>query len=164
MDSQSEIEIIGPQLGQAHSCEPILRLLPEWFGIESAIAHYLQAVDRLPTLLARHQTQIVGFLTLKQHSRYAAEIYVMAVHPEFHRQGIGQALVQIAETELQKRAVEYLQVKTLGLSKPDTNYEKTRKFYMSVGFRPLEEFSNLWEENPCLQMVKQLPPRRYPPN
>lgn len=150
------IEIVGPQLKQADLCEPILRLLPEWFGIESAIAHYVQEIDRLPTLLAYNQKQAVGFLTLKQHNKFAAEIYVMAVHPRFHRQRIGQQLVETAEAELRKLGIEYFQVKTLGPSKQDPNYAKTRKFYATVGFKPLEEFLTLWGENPCLQMVKRL--------
>ncbi|MGF1523693.1 MAG: GNAT family N-acetyltransferase [Leptolyngbyaceae cyanobacterium] len=143
-------------MNQAFSCEPILRLLPEWFGIESAIVHYIQEIDLLPTLLAYSQKQTTGFLTLKQHNEFAAEIYVMAVHPKFHRQGIGQQLVEAAEAELQKLGIEYLQVKTLGPSKQDPNYAKTRKFYESVGFKPLEEFLTLWGKNPCLQMVKRL--------
>jgi ribosomal protein S18 acetylase RimI-like enzyme len=152
------IEIAEPRLNQAFLCEPILRLLPQWFGIESAIVHYVQEIDRLPTLLASSQKQVVGFLAIKQHNEFAAEIYVMAVHPQFHRQGIGKQLVKTAEKKLRELGVEYFQVKTLGSSSSDPNYAKTRKFYESVGFTPLEEFLHLWEGNPCLQMVKWLPP------
>jgi hypothetical protein len=36
-------------------------------------------------------------------------------------------------------------------------YERTRAFYIAGGFRPPEEFPNLWgPENPALQMVKVL--------
>jgi len=52
--------------------------------------------------------------------------------------------------------VEYLQVKTLGPSRPDDNYAATRAFYESVGFRPLEETSLWGDVNPCLFMVKKL--------
>ncbi|MEO1147551.1 MAG: GNAT family N-acetyltransferase [Cyanobacteria bacterium J06638_22] len=151
------IEIVKPQLDQASVCEPILRLLPEWFGIESAIVHYVQEIDRLPTLLAQSQEQVVGCLAIKTHNKFAAEIYVIAIHPKFHRQGIGRQLVKAAEEALQKSGVEYLQVKTLGASRPDPHYAKTRSFYESVGFTPLEEFLNLWDGYPCLQMVKTLP-------
>jgi ribosomal protein S18 acetylase RimI-like enzyme len=150
------LEISAAQLNQATLCEPILRLLPEWFGIEAAIVHYIEEIDRLPTFLAWNQQQVVGFLSIKQHTDSAAEIYVMAVHPQFHRQGIGKQLIANAEQILRQQGIEYLQVKTLGLSRPDPNYAKTRVFYESVGFKPLEEFLNLWEGNPCLQMVKSL--------
>jgi hypothetical protein len=54
-------------------------------------------------------------------------------------------------------AVEYLQVKTLGPSYRSPDYARTRRFYESRGFRPLEEIKGFWnEENPCLIMVKHL--------
>ncbi|MBE9011931.1 GNAT family N-acetyltransferase [Pseudanabaenaceae cyanobacterium LEGE 13415] len=148
--------ISEPKFAQAHLCEPILRLLPEWFGIEAAIVHYVYEIDQLPTLLAYNQAQVAGFLSIKQHSEFAAEIYVMAVHPKFHRQGIGHQLVEVAEEKLRKQGIEYLQVKTLSASHPDQYYARTRAFYRSVGFRPLEEFPELWKGIPCLQMVKCL--------
>jgi ribosomal protein S18 acetylase RimI-like enzyme len=49
-----------------------------------------------------------------------------------------------------------MQVKTLGPSRPDEHYAKTRAFYEALGFRPLEEFKQIWDENnPCLVMVKR---------
>lgn len=151
------IEISEAQFGQASVCEPILRLLPEWFGIEEAILHYVHEIDTLPTFLARNQQQVVGFLSVKQHNEFAAEIYVMAVHPQFHRQGIGGQLVEVAEEVLREQSIEFLQVKTLGTSRPHPHYAKTREFYRSLGFKPLEEFLEFWEGNPCLLMVKTLP-------
>ncbi|MFA6119201.1 MAG: hypothetical protein WCT85_06020 [Parachlamydiales bacterium] len=48
-------------------------------------------------------------------------------------------------------------VKTLSPSADDENYAKTRAFYLSMGFYPLEEFKTLWDENnPCLFMIKVL--------
>jgi len=37
--------------------------------------------------------------------------------------------------------VELLQVKTLGPSLPDAGYDRTRRFYLRMGFRPLEKFT-----------------------
>lgn len=148
------IKIQNSALGKASLCEPILRLLPEWFGIESAINNYINEINKLPTFLAISDKQVVGFLSIKQHNEYAAEIYIMAVHPQFHRLGIGRLLVGIAEQKLRDTGIEYLQVKTLGTSHPDKNFANTRAFYYSVGFKPLEEFIGLWKGNPCLQMVK----------
>jgi GNAT superfamily N-acetyltransferase len=82
----------------------------------------------------------------------------MAVLPEHHRQGVGRALLGYAETVLAADGVEFLQVKTLAPSKPHDGYDKTRAFYLAYGFRPLEEFRNLWDaENPALQMIKVIP-------
>lgn len=147
----------GPHLGKANVCEPILRALPQWFGIEAAIVHYVGEIDHLPTFLAHQADTVIGFLSLKLHNPYAAEVYVMGIRPEAHRQGIGQALMHQAEEFLRQQNVEYLQVKTLAPSHPDANYAKTRAFYLAVGLRPLEELTELWgEQNPCLLMVKRL--------
>lgn len=76
-----------------------------------------------------------------------------------HRQGIGRELVGALEDDLIADGVELLQVKTLGPSHPDVGYSRTRQFYTSVGFRPLEEVQGLWPDDPCLIMVKGLGPR-----
>ncbi len=153
-----KIIIQGPLLEVASACEPILRSLPEWFGIEEATEQYVKDTNALPTLLALVDGEVVGFLTIKQHNEYAAEIHVMGIRPDRQRKGVGRALVRRVEQILRERGVEYLQVKTLSPSHPDEGYARTRKFYYAMGFRPLEEFRGLWgEESPCLQMIKYLP-------
>lgn len=151
--------IHGPRLGTSAVCTPILRALPDWFGIEAAIIHYSIEIECLPTWLAREPgvEQVVGFLSIKQHTAYAAEIYVMGIHANAHRRGIGRHLVAEAETWLRRAGVEYLQVKTLSDSHPDPFYARTRAFYLALGFRPVEEFNQLWgEQNPCLLYIKRL--------
>ncbi len=149
--------ITGPHFGQSAACIPIVRSLPEWFGIEEAILHYSTEIDHLPTFVAGNPAGVIGFLSLKQHNLHAAEAYVMAVRRKFHRAGIGRRLMQEAEAWLRRQGVEYLQVKTLGPSNNDANYAETRAFYLAVGFRPLEEFKQIWDaQNPCLIMIKQL--------
>jgi GNAT superfamily N-acetyltransferase len=131
----------------------VLEALPDWFGLPDAVDDYVREVASLPVLAVGD----VGFLALKIHSETAAEIYVMGVLPEHHRGGIGSALVAEAEKLLRGIGVEYLQVKTLGPSRPDDQYEATRRFYESRAFRPLEETTAFWgEENPCLILVKRL--------
>jgi len=152
-----EFVIDGPVSGAAAVCEPILRALPDWFGIEAALVNYLVEIDTLPTFLARRADQILGFITLKQHNPFSAEIFVMGCAPQHHRQGIGRALLRQAEAWLAGQGVEYLQVKTLGPSHPDEGYAHTRAFYTAMGFVPLEELPQIWDAaNPCLIMVKRL--------
>lgn len=56
-----------------------------------------------------------------------------------------------------EKGYEFLQVKTLDESHPDVHYSGTRKFYLSVRFRPLECLPELWgKENPCLIMIKHI--------
>jgi GNAT superfamily N-acetyltransferase len=133
-------------------CEHVLRDLPEWFGIEEATAAYIRDVAELPTFAVDGD----ALLALKLHSPRAAELYVMGVRRERHGEGLGTALVAAAEAYLRERGIEYLQVKTLGPSHPDAGYAATRAFYESRGFVPLEELHGLWENNPCLLLVKHL--------
>ena len=149
--------IEGPLLGQASVCIPLVRALPDWFGLEDAILNYEKEIENLPTFLAKADGQVLGFLTLKQHTPYSAEILVMAVQRDAQRGGIGRALAAAAEAHARGLGIEYLQVKTLGPSNPDPGYAKTRAFYEALGFRPLEELKQIWDEtNPCLILVKKL--------
>ncbi|MEM7125534.1 MAG: GNAT family N-acetyltransferase [Chloroflexota bacterium] len=153
----SDFVVQGPFHGQGGTCEPVLRDLPNWFGIEEATKHYIQEIDTLPTFLACQGDEVVGFLSLKSHNSHSAEVYVMGIKKDRHRRGIGKKLLHEAEAHLQAQEVEYLQAKTLSNSHPDEGYAKTRAFYQAVGFRPLEELPTLWgEENPCLLMIKRL--------
>jgi ribosomal protein S18 acetylase RimI-like enzyme len=148
----SVVEVTEPEERQ-RICARVLNTLPDWFGILSAVDEYIEAAAELPTFAVDH----VAFLSLKLHTPTAAEIYVMGVRPERHRQKLGSALVSAAETFLRDRDVEFLQVKTLGPSRPDEHYERTRLFYEACGFRALEEIHGLWgESNPCLVMIKRL--------
>lgn len=145
------------QGGVATLCDPILRSVPEWFGIESANQHYLKYVDEHPVFVAYDDGQARGFLALEQHFPLSAEIHVMIVHRDYHRQGIGRKLIDATEAQLRSEGVRFLQVKTLADSHPDKGYRLTRAFYRSAGFVPLEVFPELWgKENPALQLIKAL--------
>jgi GNAT superfamily N-acetyltransferase len=162
--------------------ERLLRSLPDWFGIESAVEGYVAAAARMPAYLAwpagvrqparanlpagsgqpvegplpagAHQP--AGVLLAARHYPGAAEIYLMAVDPAMHRRGAGRALVAALEADLIADGVEFLQVKTLGPDYEDAGYERTRRFYAAVGFQPLEQIHGLWPGNPCLIMIKSL--------
>ena len=143
---------------QSKICEPILRSLPQWFGIESALVQYIEDIEKLPTLLASIEDKYIGFLSYKPHNKYAAELYVMGIYSEYQRCGIGRTLVEGTESILRQEKIQYWQVKTLAASHRDPFYARTRAFYLAMGFRPLEVFPELWgKENPCLLMVKYLP-------
>ncbi len=145
--------------GSGAICREILAELPDWFGIPEAVEHYVEVADRSLTMTAVVDEEVAGFLTIVEHDRYAAEIYVMGVRPSRHRQGVGRRLIEHAEEVLVARGVEYLQVKTLSKKRPDPHYAATRAFYVACGFRPLEELPTLWgPENPALLMIKRLAP------
>jgi GNAT superfamily N-acetyltransferase len=147
----SVVEVTNPA-ERSRLCEGVLRDLPEWFGIEEATAAYVRDAAELPTFAVGQD----AFISLKLHDPRAAEVYVMGVRRARHREGLGTALLAAAEGYLREQGVEYLQVKTLGPSHPDPGYERTRRFYESRGFVPLEEIHGLWGQNPCLLLVKRL--------
>jgi GNAT superfamily N-acetyltransferase len=154
----SEIAIRKLELGDVASCESVLRSLPDWFGIEQSVQDYVESLKTLPGFVAIVDGDVVGFIATKQHTPDAAELYVMAVRRELHRTGIGRRLVEAAETQLRGQS-KLFQVKTLGPSHPDEGYSRTRGFYLSLGFIPLEETDAFWgPENPCLLLVKPLAP------
>ncbi|MGH9016598.1 MAG: GNAT family N-acetyltransferase [Acidimicrobiales bacterium] len=141
--------------GSGAVCRGILAALPTWFGIPESVEDYVAVADRTPTVIASLDGGDVGFVTVFRHTAVAAEIYAMGVLPEHHRRGIGRIMVTHAEEALARDGVEFLQVKTLGPSRPDEGYRRTRAFYEECGFRPLQEFSDLWgPDQPALQMVK----------
>ena len=149
------VEISDPA-ERSRIAEAVLRDLPEWFGIEEATRQYIEEAATLPTFAVEPD---LGFLTLKQHTPRAAEVYVMGVRREQHRRGIGRALVREAERRCRVQGIRYLHVKTLGPSHPDSGYDATRAFYEAVGFVALEELHGLWShDNPALILVKDVGP------
>lgn len=154
------ITIQCASLGLSAAVEPIIRALPDWFGVETSIQMYLRDVAVNPTFLAvdpQHENKPVGFLTLLHHTATAAEVYIMAVVPQCHRSGIGRALLRAAEAHLRSEGIRFLQVKVVSDEHPDAGYEATRAFYKAMGFTLLEEFADLWgPHHPCWQMIKKL--------
>jgi GNAT superfamily N-acetyltransferase len=84
------------------------------------------------------------------------EIHLMALAPEWHRHGVGRALVEAAESDMRDAGIRLPEVKTQGPSRPDEGYTRTLQFYLAIGYIPLEEVYGLWDENPCLLLVKPL--------
>jgi ribosomal protein S18 acetylase RimI-like enzyme len=137
--------------------EKILRQLPEWFGLEASILEYIQNVKQKLLFAAYDGETVVGFICISYHNEFTAELYLTGILKPYHRKGIGKELVARAEKRLVEENYKMFMVKTLGESVDCEEYHRTRAFYRSVGFYPLEEFSQIWdEENPCLIMVKSL--------
>lgn len=141
--------------GLGDACTSVLTELPEWFGIPESNQDYIDHAQRDLGVLATVDGQVAGLTTIVRHSDDAAEVYLMAVRPRWHRQGVGRAMLEAAERLLAGDGVTFLQVKTLSPRSDDPNYAKTREFYLAYGFRVLEEFPELWDPaNPALQMIK----------
>lgn len=127
----------------------ILQSLPDWFGIPESREEYIQDSVRKPFFCARINEKNIGFLYLKQTGKDTVEIAAMGVLKEYHRKGIGQSLFEYAKKEIRKKGYSFIQVKTVQMGKYET-YDKTNKFYLSLGFKEFEIFPALWDKwNPC---------------
>lgn len=138
-------------------CEDILRQLPDWFGIDAAIMDYVEQSKNLIFYAAFDNHKPIGFVSIKNHNKYTAEMYVMGILKDYHRQGIGRRLINSCENYCKATKRTFLTVKTLDELRANKSYEKTRLFYLSMGFLPLEVFPLLWgKENPCLFLAKHI--------
>ena len=147
----------GPLKGVAQDAERILRTLPMWFGIETALQEYVQDTEHLPTFVARDGQLIVGFVTVREHFPFAWEVHCIAMAAQARNRGIGRSLHAHVESWLARKGARYLQVKTISASSPSKEYAQTRAFYLAIGYEPLEEFPLLWAPRlPVLQLVKTL--------
>ena len=137
-------QVHDPTTGLASRCEPILRGLPDWFGIESAIVHYVEAIESLPTLMVTSGADDIGFLSLKIRGPESADAYVLGILEQWHRQGVGRAMFTEGEAWLATQGVRFLQVKTVDPARECEHYAVSRRFYESIGFTKLETFPTLW--------------------
>ncbi|MCL2014398.1 MAG: GNAT family N-acetyltransferase [Oscillospiraceae bacterium] len=135
----------------------IMHSLPVWFSPPESIEKHAITHRDYPFLVAFDDDAPIGFTTLKIHNKYTADIYNMGILEQYHRRGIGRQLVESAERYCTENELLYLTVKTLDSSAEYEPYNRTRAFYLNMGFTPLEVFTTFWnEENPCLFLVKRL--------
>lgn len=134
----------------------ILEALPDWFGIPEAREGYIAESINKTFFCAYDKDRPVGFLYLKETGNSTVELYVMGVLMEFHRNGIGQELFNNAKKVASEKGYSFIQVKTVQMGKYE-EYDRTNKFYLSLGFKEFEVFPTLWGEcNPCQIYVMSL--------
>lgn len=144
-------------IGDAENCERILKSLPEWFGNSEALDMYVAHAARSPMIIASHDDDVLGYISISEHFGTNCEIHSMGVEKLNHRKGLGRALVRHLRDYATNAGFSYISVKTLSANHVDPNYEATRQFYSAVGFEPFEELPSLWGQSlPCLVMVLPL--------
>ena len=150
------IRLIQNQEEKAAIAAHILGALPEWFGIPESTRQYIAESENMPFWAAFDRGKAVGFLALKETSPAAAEIFVMGVHPEYHRTGVGRELYRSFEAYAREHGYTFAQVKTVQMGRY-AEYDRTNRFYLAMGFQELECFPTLWDEgNPCQVYVKYI--------
>ena len=135
----------------------ILETLPEWFGLEDARESYIRESAGQTFFAAFDGEQAVGFLCLKETGRDTLELSVMGVLKAYHRRGIGTALFVSGKTFATESGYSFLQVKTVQMGRYEV-YDRTNRFYRSLGFKELDVFPTLWDAwNPCQVYILSLP-------
>ncbi len=138
-------------------CKSILASLPEWFGIPESTAKYIEESADLTMFTIYDNYKAIGFVSIKINTQYTIEINVIGILPEYHKKGLGRTLVNHVLIWAKENSYHFIQVKTLDESHPDIHYAKTRNFYLSVGFKPLECIPEIWGEKcPCLVMIQSI--------
>ncbi len=137
-------------------CAEVIAGLPEWFARPEANSLYARRAADLDMLGCRADDAVAGFVSLTQHFDTTGEIYLLAARRRWHGTGLGRSLVGAAERWARARGLRYLSVKTLGPSHPDPFYDHSRRFYLAMGFAPIEEIQDIWPGNPCLLLLKPL--------
>lgn len=134
----------------------ILEALPEWFGITEAREDYINESAFEVMIASIENDEANGFLCLKETGKDTVELAVMGVLKEFHRKGIGRALFDVARQTAIEHGYSFIQVKTVQMGLYD-EYDKTNRFYISLGFKEFEVLPDLWDENnPCQIYVMSL--------
>ena len=152
------VELIQDSREKARIARRVLEALPEWFGIEASREAYIRESVDQPFFACYADGEAAGFLCLKETGRATAELAVMGVLPAFHRRGLGRALFDRAREYAAARGYFFLQVKTVQMGRYEI-YDRTNRFYLSLGFQEFEVFPTLWDErNPCQVYVMAIGP------
>ena len=134
----------------------VLEDLTDWFGVEQSREDYIRQSRDMDMLAAFEEERPVGFLCLKETGKATVELAVMGVLKSHHRRGIGRQLAQAAIAHAREAGYRFMQVKTVKMGVYE-DYDRTNRFYQSLGFQEFEVLPELWDEaNPCQIYVMAL--------
>ncbi len=134
----------------------ILEALPDWFQVEESREQFIAESADEPFFAAIDNDEPIGFLCLKQTGKQTVELAVMGVLMQYHRKGFGRQLFEAAKKAACEQGYSFLQVKTVKMG-VYVDYDRTNKFYLSLGFKEFEVIESLWgKENPCQIYVMSL--------
>lgn len=103
------------------------------------------------------ENEMIGFVTYKEINNEVIEMTWLGVLPSFQGKKYGKTLIEKSLAEFSQK-YKICEVKTLSDSDNYEPYKKTRAFYKSLGFIPIETISPYpgWGDNPCQIFVKFL--------
>lgn len=132
----------------------IAKKLPEFF--DEGGLRKIEEETRVHTLYGAYSgEEMVGFVTYKEINSDTIEMTWLGVIPEQQGNGVGTKLVNESLDDMSSK-YKVCEVKTLSETDPYEPYKKTRIFYKSLGFVPIETIDPYpgWGDNPCQIFVK----------
>ncbi|MFO8671942.1 GNAT family N-acetyltransferase [Legionella pneumophila serogroup 1] len=150
-----QIEKITGELAQA-LCQTITKDLPEYFGLPEANEHYAIGVKIRTNFAAKKEGNYIGLISIDFPYPNNANVYLVAVRRDFHRQGVGKQLIEVACHFAKTQGATTITVETLSPSESEENYLKTYLFYQSVGFNALFDLKPAGYEWHMVYMMKKL--------
>ncbi len=109
-------------------------LHPEWFD-RIAINESMPVGLKIQRgYVAENKNKVIEFVTYTSDNGNV-KISWLGVLPEYQRRGVGSELLRVVEKELIKAGVKKLRVETVAESVKYKPYERTRAFYLKMGFR-----------------------------
>lgn len=149
------VKLVNQDKGQI--ARTILEALPEWFGKPDSLTEYVEAVEKQVMFVAFVRGEPVGFVALEKHNAINTEMAVLGALPHYHRKGVGRAIIEKVIDFVKAEGGRFVTVKTIAEEGGSAAYDETRKFYIAMGFEPLELFPDLWDPwNPCLLMIREV--------
>lgn len=102
---------------------------------------YARNTGLLPTFALEDSSELIAFVSLREHFPESWEIDCIAVTASHRNTGLGSRLLAHAEQWALSKGARYLQVKTLAPSAGDANYDQTRRASTHGVFRdhPLQD-------------------------
>lgn len=88
----------------------------------------------MPFFAAFDEAKVIGFVALKVHNEYTVDMYNLGVLEEYHRQGVGHTVLMAVENYYKENNYKCITVKTLDSSAQYEPYERTKTFYLKMGF------------------------------
>ena len=135
----------------APACDAIIASLPYHFGLEEGRRDCAAAVRSQRGLVAEHDGEVIGFLTMEPRFDAAAEVTWMAVRADRRHGGVGRALMDRLAADLEAEGRRLLLVLTVSPNDPPDEipdgYKATRAFYAANGFVLAREFAGYWGDH-----------------
>ncbi|MCX6048398.1 MAG: GNAT family N-acetyltransferase [Chloroflexi bacterium] len=110
-------------------------IYPDWPTIQKeAVASVCQEGEKYTILVAEVDGNVAGFLAYElNHKDKTGEVYMLAVHPDYQKRGIGTTLNELALEKMQESGMKLAVVGTGG----DPGHAPARRSYEKVGYTAL---------------------------